>query len=652
MANVSAGFYDVDPISRIEGHLGVKVETNASGVITDAWAHGNLWRGFENFMLGRNTNDAITFTQRICGVCPIPHATASMFACDGVLGVSSGYITFANQDPSGNARTDGVPRAALHIRNLIYATEFVMSNITHFYHLAAPSYVQGPPIPPWTPYYNAEQFHSLLVNVDSSGNAIHAVPAQEQDTTLFADNAYRPNDLWSTVIKSYVKALKMRRLTFEAGALFAGRMPMTSAFIAGGVTNRFDTAAEFNDKCDAFRSMYTTIGEFVLTEYVPIALALSYLYPTYDNSGNGGNAYGAGCMNLLSWGAFPQTDDTVALKGGYKMAGGATTLFMQTRSDVAGAKALVTANLKEDISRSRYDDPLDQFDANDQAYPGAVTRTVPDRDKATGYSWMKAPRWMGNPCEVGPFARMVINGLYPDDGSNIVSGAYASIYTRGSGLRLTALSRDLAYGLAATGLVQLDGSGNVVDTSGNSLVATIAGLQGGYSVLDRLRARAIEALWLCIWMIGMPDVSGSAVTWPNTGWIDNLKALGYAADKYTDYAAPSGTQVSMGVSEAPRGGLAHFVTSVNQKITAYQCVVPTTWNASPKDGANGGVGAITGTPLDRATANNAAATKRGPMEMACIGVPYQDSQVNGSNSGIEVLRVAQSFDPCIACAVH
>jgi len=59
---------EVDPISRIEGHLGIAVVA-PSGTVTEAYAHGNLWRGFENFLLGRAINDAITFTQRICGVC-------------------------------------------------------------------------------------------------------------------------------------------------------------------------------------------------------------------------------------------------------------------------------------------------------------------------------------------------------------------------------------------------------------------------------------------------------------------------------------------------------------------------------------------------------------------------------------------------------
>ncbi|MRR52457.1 MAG: hypothetical protein EG825_16390, partial [Rhodocyclaceae bacterium] len=151
---------EVDPISRIEGHLGVKVQTDGSGSIVEADVHGNLWRGFENFLLGREVNDAITFTQRICGVCPVPHGMTSTYAADAVLGYSQNHITFAKMPGD----TYGVPVKAVYIRNLVLGSEFLMSSITHFYHLAAPSYVQGPAIPPWTPYFNTDDYHVALLS--------------------------------------------------------------------------------------------------------------------------------------------------------------------------------------------------------------------------------------------------------------------------------------------------------------------------------------------------------------------------------------------------------------------------------------------------------------------------------------------------------
>jgi len=152
---------EVDPISRIEGHLGVKLQ-HSGGFVTEADVHGNLWRGFENFLVGREANDAITFVQRICGVCPVPHGLTSTYAVDSVLGYSQNHITFVESGAYG------VPAKAVYIRNLVLGAEFLMSSITHFYHLAAPSYVQGPAIPPWTPYFANSYYHDAL---ESGGRA-------------------------------------------------------------------------------------------------------------------------------------------------------------------------------------------------------------------------------------------------------------------------------------------------------------------------------------------------------------------------------------------------------------------------------------------------------------------------------------------------
>ncbi len=709
MASVAAGTYEVDPISRIEGHLGVKVTVGGGGTITEADAHGNLWRGFENFLIGRDANDAITITQRICGVCPLPHASAATFAADGVLGVTNGYISF---DTSG---TDGVPPMARLIRNLVYAAEFVMSHLTHFYHLAAPSYVQGPAMPPWTPYYANSQYNDLL---ESAGRA---VPDGDPASTT-------TNNIWSAVIRQYVVALRMRRLTFEAGALFAGRMPMVSSFVAGGVSNRFRNRTDFFAKCDAFRDLMEEVGRFVIKAHVPLVLSLAYFYPEYDNSGNSwgpapktaGLNYGAGCKNLLSWGAFPKggiaSSTGLDVEGGYKIGSNPTVMFMRNRGQIGAAKALVESNLVEFITRSRYA-PTDGFagtvteevtlsgvspstlssfpadvtagsivvkrrgstttytlgsdytvgvgtitrvaagriadgetvlvtysyDRGGKAYPGDVNRTEPVRNDATKYSWLKAPRWWDGsayqPMEVGPFARMVINGKYPI-GTAIVSGAYAALYTRSGpplGLDPAAIDSDLANALLSQGVVTVTG-GSIVDTGVHTLVADLVAMKGGYSVMDRLRGRAIEAFWLITWMCGaFHKTTGN---FARDGWISQLRALWTGGEdavanhpaSYRPVVVPSGSNSSMGVSEAPRGALAHFVTAAGGRITAYQCVVPTTWNASPKDGQT--------TP------------KAGPMEQAMIGVPFEDAPVNGRNSGVEVLRVAQSFDPCIACAVH
>ncbi|MBI5232599.1 MAG: nickel-dependent hydrogenase large subunit [Coriobacteriales bacterium] len=630
-ANVTA---EVDPISRIEGHLGVKVTTDATGHITDAEAHGNLWRGFENFLLGRDINDAITYVQRICGVCPVPHGMTSTYAVDTVLGYSDGHITFKT---SG---TKGVPAKAVLIRNLVLAAEFLMSSITHFYHLAAPSYVQGPAIPPWTPYFDDTYYHAAL---RSGGTAVPKAPG---DPTM---------TVWDAVILSYVKALKVRRMTFEAGALFAGRMPMTSCYIGGGVTT--EGTADLTSRCNKFQEIMQAVADFIIKEYVPIALVLGALYPDYDNTNNGGAGYGAGLGRYLAWGAFPNLDDTLALPGG--LSGGTNDFLAANKAQVAsqfltGANSVPT-NLLEDISHSRYgiataDAAAYAAHGNNAAYPGAVTRTKPNR--ATGYTYMKAPRWNGQACEVGPLARLRVAGFIQNNVAYATSASSAAL-TAYAGHAIAGYDAYVDAGALDTSMV----GGDIVTALSNAgLVATvqtwILGLKGGASTMDRIRARALESVYLVQKMTG--GIGKGAIVGGNrtltfdaaNGWCSQLAGLADGAGTtWTNKSIPTGTFQGWGATEAPRGALMHQAKITNGKIVAYQCIVPTTWNGSPKDASN----------------------NHGAIEAAMIGAPFSDAGASfdpndfdaartsttiTSQGGVEVLRIAQSFDPCIACAVH
>jgi Ni,Fe-hydrogenase I large subunit len=683
--------------------LGVKVTTNASGIITNAQAHGNLWRGFENFLLGREVNDAITFVQRICGVCPVPHGMTSTYAVDAVLGYSDNHITFADDGAKG------VPPKAVSIRNLVLGAEFLMSSITHFYHLAAPSYVQGPNMPPWTPYFNDGFYNAALL----SGGA--AAPGKDPVDGFSAN-------VWSTVIRSYVVALRIRRLTFEAGALFAGRMPMTSVLIGGGVT--FDGTENLTARAQMFEDIMKEVGLFVIQEYVPIALALGALYTDYDNLHNvpTGLAIGSGLGRYLAWGAFPDPNDTtdaaaLTLKGGFKDINPSPTTHSFTVANKGEVRTKFLAStgnesvvdmLTEDIASSRYvvDTANDSaayavgkhpYTSLTSAYPGDVARTKPKRSKANSYTYMKAPRWGGVSAEVGPMARCFVSGLFVDGTPLRTSlGVYYTNYvkqvgTTTTGLNPAMISADIAVCLLRAGLatIDIDGVGNAIDYAGvvafvtnpannipgatphdkvayaYSLGATVISgtiaswvynMKAGASTMDRLRGRAIESLFLIQQILGTytpatgtwtTDTRGS---WALNGWVKKLKdqtgtaLLDTSTSTWKSGTIKVGEFQGWGATEAPRGALMHQTTIVAGKITKYQCIVPTTWNGSPVIG------------------DDTVKLNHGAIEASCIDAPLanlpktitsQDKVTPiVTQGGVEVMRCAQSFDPCIACAIH
>ncbi|HET6351429.1 MAG TPA: nickel-dependent hydrogenase large subunit [Coriobacteriia bacterium] len=684
--NTVAGSTDreVDPVSRIEGHLGVKVRVGSDGFIKDANAHGNLWRGFENFLLGRGANDAITFVQRICGVCPVPHGLTSTYAVDSVLGYSRSHITFSTLNEAVGSPY-GIPPKALLIRNLVLSAEFLMSSITHFYHLAAPSYVQGPNMPPWTPYF-AEAFYNPVLRSSFSADTVSAtagvVPVANTATM----------QIWDAVIISYVRALRIRRLTFEAGALFAGRMPMTSCFVGGGVTN--DGTENLTQRCNKYEEIIQEVGKFIVNEYVPIALVLGFLYPGFDNDHNKTRSFfytpgdpvgfGAGLGRFLVWGQFPELNDDLAIKGGVLELGAPAGVYNFTVANkgeviskfLSGALSVPT-NLTEDISNSRYVPYVDDaavyattasrpFAGAEATYPGDITRTKPARDD--GYSYMKAPRWAGKPCEVGPMADMFVNGYFQDGvdlATSIPTSATVSgydLYVKAGGLDLDIIAPTIVNGIVNSGkfLFGVDPVAYPFGADGMGLVAAIQtwvlGIQAGLSTMDRLRARALQSFVLVQRMIGKISKSDGSVTplgtlsFGSSSWINQLKSYTGAGvnandtvgSTWANKSIPTGIKKGWGAGQAPRGSLMHQITINNGKITAYQCIVPTTWNGSPKDvlGQNGAIEkACIGAPFATGATYTKTITGQGGASIPTVG-------------GVEVARIAQSFDPCIACAIH
>lgn len=396
----------------------------------------------------------------------------------GVCPVSHAFTSVLALEDAAGAT---VPENARLMRNLVLGASFLASHVLHFYHLSLVDFVAGPDRPPWTPRWEGDL-------------RITGTAAQ-------------------TLVDHFVEALSMRRKAHEVGALFGGRMPHPPTYVPGGFTTT--PRAERISRCDA---LLDEIISFIENTWIPDVQTVAADYGDYY-------AIGAGPENLLAFGAFD-------------MDGSGTTQLLsrgRIEAGVVGVQPVDVAEITEAVNYSWY------ADSTGPLHPSAGV-TTPAHPKTQAYSWMKAPRYVAKPYEVGPLARMTVNGDYSN----------------------------------------------------------------GISVMDRHHARAAEALLLTNAM---------------KGWVADLVP---SAPVYTSYTPPSGG-TGVGLAEAPRGALGHWLSISGGQLDRYQVVTPTCWNASPRDGSD----------------------VLGPIEQALIGTP-----VANADEPIEVLRVVHSFDPCLACAVH
>ena len=232
----------IDPVTRVEGHLSIDVDVDASNYVTTAHSTGNLFRGFEKILVGREPKDAVHLTQRICGVCPVSHCMASTAAIEAACGFT----------PSNQARV---------LRNLILGGNFIQSHILHFYHLAVLDYIQpGANMEPWVPHYN-------------------------YTSKVSASNA-------ATIWQHYLDALEARRRAHEMVAIFAGKMPHVATVVPGGISVVPTTADITN-----FTNQLNWLINFIETKYIPDVQIIATAYPEYYTIGTGNG-------NLLAYGVF------------------------------------------------------------------------------------------------------------------------------------------------------------------------------------------------------------------------------------------------------------------------------------------------------------------------------------------------------------
>jgi Ni,Fe-hydrogenase I large subunit len=531
------------------------------GTISDAWSSGTMFRGIEMILRGRDPREAWIWAQRICGVCTAVHALASVTAVEDALGIE-------------------VPDNARIIRNIIAATQTMADHIIHFYQLHALDWVDVESSLKADPAKTSQLAQSISEWPLSSAKYFKGV--QDRISALFASKqlsifgtgywghpAYRlPPEANLMALAHYLEALQFQKEFLRIHAVLGGKNPHLQSFLVGGMSTAMDPNepdATINpERIDFLLQVAKSASAFVSQVYIPDVLAVAGFYPAWF-------ALGAGVGNYMSYGGYSQ--GSVNDPSSFFLPRG-----LLLSRDLSTVHPVDTAKIKEYVARSWY-----EYSGGDQiAKHPFEGETIP---KYSGpkppyefltveekYSWIKAPRYDDQPMEVGPLARMLV--------------AYAS------------------------------GQPDVKKIFDAALATLKVPITAMFSTLGRIAARALETQLLGDLNITWIEQLGTNLatsnvrihngeTWDPGSWPKSARGLGFF--------------------EAPRGSLGHWVEIEDRSIKNYQAVVPSTWNAGPRD----------------------ARGQRGPYEAGLLKTPVADP-----DRPLELLRTVHSFDPCLACAVH
>ena len=532
-----------------------------------------MWRGLEVILKGRDPRDAWAFVERICGVCTGVHAL-----CVGVATVE-------------DALGIDIPRNANSIRNLMMLAQYTQDHLVHFYHLHALDWVDVVSALSADPAATSQLQQSISSWRNSSPGYFRDVQNKLKRfvesgqlgpfaNAYWGSDAYRlPAEANLMAVAHYLEALDFQKEIVKIHTIFGGRNPHPN-WIVGGVpcSINVDQVGATGTVHMAWLNMVSDIInqsiEFIDQVYIPDLKAIASFYKDW---GYGGGLAG---KNMLSYGDFPMIankwdNESLALPAGAIVDGDLSTVHEVDTRDLEQIQEFVNHSWYSYDDESRGLHPWEGVtEPNFELGPNLKgTKTnIQEIDEGAKYSWLKAPRWKGHAMEVGPLSRFVI-----------------------------------AYALGREDVKEL------VDSTLSELGLPLPAL---FSTLGRTAARGLECTWSAHKMREVFD-----------DMMANLKA-GDVATANMDMWEPStwpGDVKGVGMVEAPRGALGHWIHIKDQKIENYQAIVPSTWNASPRDPA-GNIGAY---------------------EASLLGTPLVNAE-----QPLEILRTIHSFDPCLACASH
>ena len=498
----------------------------------------------------------------ICGVCTTVHALASVRSVENALGIR-------------------VPANADIIRNIMFLTQMVQDHVIHFYHLHALDWVDvvsalkadpaataalaqqvSPNWPKASPGYFRDIAGTLKKFVESGQLGIFA-------NAYWGHPAYKlPAEANLMAVAHYLEALKWQKELIKIHTIFGGKNPHPN-YLVGGMACAIDMESDnaINiERLNYVRGLIQEATEIVEHLYIPDLLAVASFYKDWA-------AIGGGLGSYMTYGDLPQ--QSVDDPSSFLFPRGA--ILDKNLAEVLPVDPTDPEQIREQIAHSWYSYPsgADELHPWDGVTEPNYTGPKPPYDhldESGAYSWLKTPRWRGHAMEVGPLARMLVGfASGRDDFKEVVTEALGRLNVPATALFST-LGRTAARGLETR---------LAVSWLANELDRLVANIKAG----DQRVADA--TMW-------------EPATWP-------AEAKGF------------------GFTEAPRGALGHWVHIKDTKIANYQAVVPSTWNASPRD----------------------AAGQHGAYEAALIGTPMADPK-----RPVEILRTIHSFDPCLACASH
>jgi len=566
----------VDPITRIEGHLRIEAVIDENNTIVDAYSSSTLFRGIETILKDRDPRDAGLLAMRICGVCTGTHYQRSIEAVEDAFDIT-------------------IPKNARLVRNLIQGALYMHDHLVHFYHLHALDFVDvvsALSADPKKTAVEAEKWASISGTVPYIAGHTSFKEIQDRVAKFVKQgrlgifgNGYWGNKHYKLTpeqnligVAHYLKALDMQRDIAKMQAIFGGKNPHPQSIVVGGVTCVQDI--QNPARIALFKQLLQDTTKFVKQAYLPDVYMAGTMYAdeatdskatfTELMKGKGVGGTGGGLLSYMSYGDF-RLDDT----GFYSAA----LLFPSGviyDGNIKEVHDIDPSKIAEDVTHSWYEgtgSPEHPYDGTTiPKYTGLEKKSDGMAYLKTNekYSWIKSPIYDDKRVEVGPLARMIIG------------------YAKGD-------ERITKY---VTNFLK----------RGNLPVSVL------FSTIGRTAARAIETEL-------MADVMHD--------WVDELAANAASGDLATwtefDFDKVSVSTKGAGLAEAPRGALGHWVRIENGKIANYQAVVPSTWNAGPRDYKG----------------------RLGAYEASLIGTKVADPE-----QPLEIIRTIHSFDPCIACAVH